>query len=72
MERWTALSGDVAVQPKAGVTGPVAHGLDRDARVDQLGGVGVPELVDVDASRVAAVGPAVVGDVVGQVLALVW
>jgi hypothetical protein len=52
----------------AGVPEPTSDGLDGDAGVDELGAMGVVELVDVDADPgVAAVAlPAVVGGVVGQ------
>jgi hypothetical protein len=45
-----------------------AHSLDGDAGVDEFGGVGVAQLVDVDLDACGgAVGlPAVVGGVVGQ------
>lgn len=48
---------------------PAADGLDGDARVDEFGGVGVPELVDVnvDFGLLAVLGPGVVGGVAGQV-----
>nr|WP_246090442.1 hypothetical protein [Nonomuraea deserti] len=51
-----------------GVAEAAADGLDRDAGVDELGGVGVAQLVNVDLdASLRAVGlPAVVGGVVGQ------
>jgi hypothetical protein len=35
----------------AGVSEPAAYGFDGHAGVDEFGGVGVPELVDVDVAR---------------------
>jgi hypothetical protein len=50
------------------VSESAAYGFDGDAGVDEFGGVGVAELVDVDvdARRGAVARPPVVGGVVGQ------
>ena len=56
----------------AGVAESAAHGFDGDPAVDQLGGVGVAELVDADpgAGGGAVLRPPVVRRVIGQRAAL--
>jgi hypothetical protein len=49
-----------------GMSESKADGFDGDAGVDQFGGVGVAQLVDVGLGRGALAGPAVLGGVVGQ------
>jgi hypothetical protein len=67
--------GDLVVEQRVqlgrfggGVAETATYGLDGDAGVDEFGGVGVAQLVDVDLDAgLRAVGlPAVMGGVIGQ------